>query len=120
MLEESHSPFNIPMLTVRKQDGSVRLALDARQLNTISKMDRFPLPNLANLMDQVGRKAKQGPEFYMSTMDFSRAYHQVQLHEPDRDKCSFSALGKHCRPKRVCYGLASAPSGYTRIMSKIF
>ena len=120
LVEESNSNFNIPMLVVRKPDGSVRLALDARDLNANSKFDRFPLPNLENLMDEVGRKIKAGPECYISTLDFSRAFNQVQLKSEDRDKCAFTALGKHWRPKRLVYGLGSAPSGFTRIMSKIF
>ena len=66
IIEESSSPFNIPLIIVRKADGSIRTSLDARRINLHLKDDRFPVPNMRELLWKVGHSISSGPEYTLS------------------------------------------------------
>ena len=120
LVEEAYSPMNIPVLIVRKQNGSVRLALDARKLNQISVKDRFPMPNMADIFHRIGLILSDATDPFISTFDAKRAYNQLMLDESDRNKVAFSIFNKHYRAKRLVYGLQNGPSAFSRLMSKLF
>ena len=120
LVEEAYSPINIPVLIVRKQNGSVRLALDARKLNSISVKDRFPMPNMADIFHRIGTILSNATDPFISSFDAKRAYNQLLLDESDRNKVSFSLFNKHYRAKRLVYGLQNGPSAFSRLMSKLF
>ena len=120
LVEEAYSPVNIPVLIVRKQNGSVRLALDARKLNQISVKDRFPMPNMADIFHRIGLILSDATEPFISSFDAKRAYNQLMLDESDRNKVAFSIFNKHYRAKRLVYGLQNGPSAFSRLMSKLF
>ena len=120
LVEEAYSPVNIPVLIVRKQNGSVRLALDARKLNQISVKDRFPMPNMADIFHRIGLILSNATDPFISTFDAKRAYNQLMLDESDRNKVAFSIFNKHYRAKRLVYGLQNGPSAFSRLMSKLF
>ena len=54
-IRPSSSPHGAPVLFVRKKDGSLRLCVDFRGLNTISKKDRYPLPFISDLLSTAGK-----------------------------------------------------------------
>ena len=82
------SPHGAPVLFVHKKDGSLRLCMDFRGLNKISKKDRYPLPFISDLLSTVG-KAR-----IYTTLDLRHAYHLVRIAEGDEWKTAF----------RTCYG----------------
>ena len=73
LVEEAFSPINIPVLIVRKPNGSVRLALDARKLNNLSVKDRFPMPNMADIFHRIGLILSDADEPFISSFDAKRA-----------------------------------------------
>ena len=120
LVEEAFSPVNIPVLIVRKSNGSVRLALDARKLNSLSIKDRFPMPNMADIFHRIGIILSEAEEPFMSSFDAKRAYNQLLLSETDKNKVAFSIFNRHYRAKRLVYGLQNGPSAFSRLMSNLF
>ena len=120
LIEEAFSPVNIPVLIVRKPNGSVRLALDARKLNSLSIKDRFPMPNMQEIFHQIGVILSDAEKPFISSFDAKRAYNQLMLSEGDKNKVAFSIFNKHFRAKRLVYGLQNGPSAFSRLMSHLF
>ena len=120
IIEPSQSGFNIPLIIVKKSDGTIRTSLDARQLNTKLIQDRWPLPTISELLYKVGSKLTRGNDCYITSLDISKAYWTVQVDEKDKHKVSFSYNNKHWCAKRMLYGLSSAPAAWSRIVSTIF
>ena len=87
-IRPTSSPHGAPVLFVKKKDGSLRLCVDFRGLNRISKKDRYPLPLISNLLDSP-RKA-----WVYSKIDLCHAYHLVHITNGDEWKTAF----------RTCYG----------------
>eukprot|EP01018_Ginkgo_biloba_P001842 Gb_23790 [translate_table: standard] len=82
-IKPSASPCGSPVLLVPKKDGSWRLCIDYRAINKIMVKNRYPLPRIDDLLDQL-----QGASFF-SKIDFKSGYHQVRIKEEDTWKTSF-------------------------------
>ena len=82
---KSHSPWALPILIVKKKDGTNRVVIDYRRLNTITKKDSYPLPRIDNAIDKLG-----GAQFF-SAMDLISGYWQINLTEEDQEKCAIIA-----------------------------
>lgn len=93
IIEHSVSPFNSPILLVPKKtdnnDKKWRLVVDFRQLNKKIVTDKFPLPRIDTILDQLGR-AK-----YFSTLDLMSGFHQIPLEENSRNFTAFSTQSGH-------------------------
>ncbi|GJS67294.1 putative reverse transcriptase domain-containing protein [Tanacetum coccineum] len=79
----SSSPWGAPVLFVKKKDGSFRMCIDYRELNKLTVKNRYPLPRIDNLFDQL-----QGSRVY-SKIDLRSGYHQLRVHEEDIPKIAF-------------------------------
>ena len=77
IVEESSSPYNIPLIIVKKSDGTIRTSLDARRINTVLKDDRFPVPHMRELLRKIGHRISKGTEVFISTLDLSKGYWQL-------------------------------------------
>ena len=119
IIEESESPNNIPLLIVRKADKTVRIAVDARKINMQSVRDRFPMSNISDIMQNISAKLSN-PNAVISSFDLKRAYNALLINDKDRSKISFSYRNQHFRAKRLLYGLMNGPSGFNRVMQKLF
>lgn len=114
IIEPSHSEWHFPLVPVPKPNGDVRLAVDYRRLNAITKKDAYPMPRLdAALHKLKGSKIK-------SKMDLKKGYYQINLAEEDRPKTAFSFEGELYQFKRLPFGLCTAPQTFNRLMTKIF
>jgi len=120
MIRETQSGFNIPLLILKKPDGSIRVSLDARLINTKLVQDRFPLPAIPDVFSKVSERIKSADSCFISTVDFARSYNQIQIAENDCHKIAFSHEGRHLESSRLLYGLSTAPGGFSRIMAKLF
>ena len=113
IIEPSSSPWSSPIVPVRKKDGTIRLCIDYRKLNSVTKPDRFPLPNLNDAVFGL-----QGMR-YFTTMDLIRGYYQLPLDESSREFTAFSTPRAHWQFKRLSFGLKNAPSAFQREMQSI-
>ncbi|GKB17159.1 putative reverse transcriptase domain-containing protein [Tanacetum coccineum] len=82
-IRHSHSPWGAPVLFVKKKDGSFRMCIDYRELNKLTVKNRYPLPRIGDLFDQL-----QGSRFF-SKIDLQSGYHQLRVPEDDIPKTAF-------------------------------
>ena len=119
IIRPSQSPWNFPILIVPKKiDASGkrkwRICVDFRRLNEITVGDSFPIPNIQEILDKLG-KAR-----YFSALDCASGYWQVPMAEEDRAKTAFSTPSGHYEYLRMPFGLKSAPSTFQRLMNSVF
>lgn len=114
VIRESSSPFASPIVLVKKKDGSLRLCVDYRQLNSRTRKDAFPLPRIEESLD-----ALTGARWF-STMDLASGYNQVPVAEADRPKTAFCTPFGLFEWNRMPFGLCNAPSTFQRLMQRIF
>ncbi|PIK54155.1 hypothetical protein BSL78_08940 [Apostichopus japonicus] len=102
-----------PIVVVGKKSGKIRLCIDLREANKAVIVDKYPLPSITELFNNL-----QGAKIF-SKLDLASAYHQLELSEDSRDLTAFITHEGLYRFKRVCFGLASAPSAFQKMMSSI-
>ncbi|KAL4011868.1 hypothetical protein IC575_028932 [Cucumis melo] len=82
-IRPSVSPWGAPVLFVKKKDGSMRLCIDYRELNKVTVKNRYPLPRIDDLFDQL-----QGATMF-SKIDLRSGYHQLRIKDGDVPKTAF-------------------------------
>lgn len=83
VIQESSSPYASPIVLVRKKDGSLRMCVDYRQLNSKTRKDAFPLPRIEESLDALSGAC------WFSTLDLASGYNQVLVAEAERAKTAF-------------------------------
>ena len=110
VIRPSSSPYASPIVIVRKKDGSIRLCVDYRKLNAITRRDAFPLRRIDETLDAIG-----GASFF-STLDLASGYHQVAMYEDDHEKTAFTPPFGLWEFTRMPFGLFGAPATFQRLM----
>ena len=118
IIKKSTSPWNAPLLVVpKKVDASGkkkwRVVVDYRKLNNVTVGDAFPLPNINEILDQLGNSK------YFSTLDLASGFHQVPMDENDSLKTAFSTRFGHYEFCRMPFGLKGAPATFQRLMNSV-
>lgn len=118
IIRESISPWSCPVHIIPKKpdaSGKVkwRLVIDYRRLNERTVEDKYPLPNICDILDKLGRAQ------YFTTLDLASGYHQVEMHPNDIEKTAFSTERGHYEFLRMPFGLKNAPSKFQRLMDSI-
>ncbi|XDV20076.1 hypothetical protein PO909_025458 [Leuciscus waleckii] len=107
------SPWVSPIVVTRQKNGSVRMCVNLREPNKAVVMDSHPLPHMDDLFSEMCGAT------VFSTIDLANAYHQVLLAEESRDMTAFITHEGLFRFRRVPYGLCSAPSAFSKMMSLV-
>ena len=118
IIKHSNSPYNFPLLIVPKKPDSqgqikTRMVIDYRALNEKTISDAYPLPNICDILDQLGG-AK-----YFSTLDLASGFHQIPMDPDSQQKTAFSSAYGHYEYKRMPFGLKNAPSTFQRLMDQV-
>lgn len=112
-ITHSNSPWAAPVHIVKKPDGSTRFTVDYRKLNSITIKDNYPLPSIAETINQL-----QGHSFY-TKMDLKSGYLQIPIFEQDQPKTAFITREGLYHFKVLPAGLKNAPPTFQRIMNTI-
>ncbi|GJX03603.1 putative reverse transcriptase domain-containing protein [Tanacetum coccineum] len=111
--EPSHSPWGAPVLFVKKKYGSLCMCIDYRELNKLTIKNRYPLPRIDDLFDQL-----QGLQFF-SMIDLRLGYHQLRVHEDDIPKTAFRTRYIHFEFTVMPFGLTNAPIVFMDLMNRV-
>lgn len=118
IITHSKSAWNSPIIVIpKKADASgekkYRIVIDFRKLNDVTVGDAFPLPNITEILDQLG-KAR-----YFSTLDLASGFHQIPIRSEDRHKTAFSTPYGHMEHTMLAFGLKGAPATFQRLMNTV-
>ena len=102
------------IVAVKKPDGSIRLCVDYRKVNDITRQDMYPLPSLDDLISGIGQP-KIG---YLSSINMKSGYHQIPVAVDSQDKTTFVYSGGFYKYLFMPFGLKNAPAAFQCFMDE--
>jgi hypothetical protein len=113
-IRPSISPWGSPMLFVKKNDSLMRMCIDYRELNKVTIKNRYPLPKIDDLLDQL-----QGAQVF-SKVDLRSGYYQVRVKEEDIPKTTFRTHYGHYEFLVISFGVTNALAVFMDMMNRVF
>jgi hypothetical protein len=114
IIEPSDSPWTSPVVLVKKKDGTIRFCVDYRKLNKVTKISKWPLPNIEDCLRQLS-----GSQYY-SQLDLFSGYWQIKMEPNSKEKTTFICHFGTYQFKVMPFGLVNAPSTFSRMMHQNF
>ncbi|GKE13001.1 putative reverse transcriptase domain-containing protein [Tanacetum coccineum] len=112
-IRPSLTPWGAPVLFVKKKDGSFRMCIDYRELNKLTVKNRYPLPSIDDLFDQLQRSQ------FFSKIDLRSGYHQLRVHEDEIPKTAFRTRYGHFELTVMPFGLTNVPAVFMDFMNSV-
>ena len=114
-IKPSQSPYGAPVLFVKKpRSNELRMVVDYRAINKLSKRNAFPLPRIDDMLDHLAGATT------FSLIDLRQAYHQCRLVKSDVPKTAFRTPLGHYEYVTLSFGLTNAPAAFQSVMNKLF
>ena len=113
-IRPSVSQWGAPMLFVKRKDGMLRLCVDYRQLNKMTVKNKYLLPRIDDLFDQL-----KGASFF-SKIDLRSRYHQLTIKDTDVHKTAFRTWYGHYEFLIMLFGLTNASAAFMNLMNRVF
>ena len=113
-IQPSISPCGTPVLFVKKKDGSLRMCIDYHQLNKVTIKNKYPLPRIGDLFDQLQHAS------YFSKINLRSGYHQLRVRGEDVPKTAFRTRYGHYEILLMSFGLTNAPTAFMDLINRVF
>ena len=110
----SVSPWGVPVLFVKKKDGTLRMCIDYRQINKVIVKNKYPLPRIEDLFYQLKGAG------VLSKIDLRSRYYQLRVKEVDVMKTAFRTQYGHYEFLVMSFGLTNAPAAFMDLMNRVF
>eukprot|EP00914_Ancora_sagittata_P022935 GHVO01045525.1.p1 GENE.GHVO01045525.1~~GHVO01045525.1.p1 ORF type:complete len:160 (-),score=15.05 GHVO01045525.1:10-489(-) len=114
VIRPSCSPYASPVILITKKDGSVKMAVDFRALNKVTKKDQYSIPRIESLRENIGYC-----KFFVA-LDLHSGYWQIPLRPEDCEKTAFVTHYGLYEFVTQPYGLCNAPATFQRLMDRLF
>ncbi|XP_021616670.1 uncharacterized protein LOC110617986 [Manihot esculenta] len=113
-IQPSKAPYGAPVVFQKKKDGSLRMCIDYRALNKVTVKNKYPIPLIADLFDQLGEAR------WFSKLDLRSEYYQVRIAEGDEPKTACVTRYGSYELRVMPFGLTNAPATFCTLMNKVF
>jgi hypothetical protein len=113
-IRPSVSTWGVPVLFVKKKDGSMELCIDYREINRVTVRNKYPLPRIDDLFDQL-----QEAQIF-SKIDLRSGYHQLKIKPDDVLKTAFRTRYRHYEFLVMPFRLTNAPAAFMDLMNRVF
>lgn len=111
IIEDSTSPWASAYVVVKKKTGEMRICIDFRKLNAVTKKNAYPLPRIDTCLDVLAGKK------FFSSFDFASGYWQLEMDNESKEYTAFRTEDGHYQFKRMPFGLTNAPASFQRLMN---